>query len=165
MLKLNCPEGISVILISDHIPLSLYKPLCWSLFWYALCPFCNRLDEEERVGYFALIVFLMSCYCLLVTVSWIGPQSLIVVIPEQSHFHFALLEVQRNRILKKKSTLCCFTLLLQGTVIHSPFLLILRKFHCFLHIFQTTHLNLIAYIEYWNRSLNTNKSQLFDQTN
>ena len=25
--------------------------------------FCNHLDEEERAGCFALIVFLMSCYC------------------------------------------------------------------------------------------------------
>ena len=31
-----------------------------------LCPFsnCNHLDEEEGTGCFALIVFLMSCYCL-----------------------------------------------------------------------------------------------------
>ena len=30
-----------------------------------LCPFlfCNHLDEEERTGCFADIVFQMSCYC------------------------------------------------------------------------------------------------------
>ena len=30
-----------------------------------LCPFlfCNYLDEEERAGCFAFIVFLLSCYC------------------------------------------------------------------------------------------------------
>ena len=25
--------------------------------------FCNHLDEEERAGYIAFIVFWMSCYC------------------------------------------------------------------------------------------------------
>ena len=30
-----------------------------------LCPFwfCNHLDEEERAGCFAFIVFPISCYC------------------------------------------------------------------------------------------------------
>ena len=30
-----------------------------------LCPFwfCNHLDEEERAGCFASLVFRMSCYC------------------------------------------------------------------------------------------------------
>ena len=30
-----------------------------------LCPFyfCNHLDEKERAGCFAFIVFWMSCYC------------------------------------------------------------------------------------------------------
>ena len=35
--------------------------LCWSLFWYALLyvfsSFINHLDEEERAGFFAFIVF------------------------------------------------------------------------------------------------------------
>ena len=35
--------------------------LCWSLFWYALfyvlSSFGNYLDEEERAGCFAFIVF------------------------------------------------------------------------------------------------------------
>ena len=31
----------------------------------ALCPFwfCNHIDEEEKAGCFAIIVFRMSCYC------------------------------------------------------------------------------------------------------
>ena len=28
------------------------------------CPFCNHLDEEERAGCFALVVFLMFSDCL-----------------------------------------------------------------------------------------------------
>ena len=28
-----------------------------------LSKFCNHLDEEERAGCFAFIVFQMSCYC------------------------------------------------------------------------------------------------------
>ena len=35
--------------------------LCWSLF--GMHYFFNDLDEEERAGFFALIVFHMSCYC------------------------------------------------------------------------------------------------------
>ena len=39
---------------------------CWSLFWCALlCVLlvCNHLDKKERAGYFAFIVFRMSCHC------------------------------------------------------------------------------------------------------
>ena len=33
---------------------------------FTLCPFkfCNHIDEEDRAGCFALIVFQMSCYCI-----------------------------------------------------------------------------------------------------
>ena len=50
----------------------MYRPLivgllCWSLFGYALpcvfSSFCRHLDEEERAGCFAFIVFWISCYC------------------------------------------------------------------------------------------------------
>ena len=40
--------------------------LCSPLFWFALLLsflVCNHLDEEERAGCFAFIVFRMSCYC------------------------------------------------------------------------------------------------------
>ena len=39
--------------------------LVFVLVCITLCPieFCNHLDKEERAGCFALIVFLMSCYC------------------------------------------------------------------------------------------------------
>ena len=36
--------------------------LCWSMFWYALL-YGKHLDEEERAGCLAFIVFQMSCYC------------------------------------------------------------------------------------------------------
>ena len=48
---------------TDFVLLLLISPIVlWcSLFWYALF-FCNHLDEEERAGCFAFIVFRMSCY-------------------------------------------------------------------------------------------------------
>ena len=54
------PEGIYSI--QQYIRIYL----CWSLFvCITLCPFevCNHLDEEERTGCFAFIVFWISCYC------------------------------------------------------------------------------------------------------
>ena len=38
--------------------------LVFVLICITLCPFqfCNRLDEKERAGYFAFIVFWISCY-------------------------------------------------------------------------------------------------------
>ena len=42
------------------------RPGVLVLVCITLCPFSksNHLDEEEGTGCFALIVFLMSCYCL-----------------------------------------------------------------------------------------------------
>ena len=39
--------------------------LVFVLVWINLRPFwfCNHLDEEERAGCFAVIVFRISCYC------------------------------------------------------------------------------------------------------
>ena len=41
--------------------------LCWSLFWYVslyvLSSFEIHLNEEERAGCFAFVVFQMSCCC------------------------------------------------------------------------------------------------------
>ena len=39
--------------------------LVFVLVCNTLCPFkfCTHLDEEERSGCFAFIVFCMSCYC------------------------------------------------------------------------------------------------------
>ena len=43
--------------------------LCSSLFWYGLLYFLSSLaitmylDEEEKAGSFAFIVFWMSCHC------------------------------------------------------------------------------------------------------
>ena len=35
------------------------------LLFITLCPFwfCSQIDEEERAGCFAFIVYRMSCYC------------------------------------------------------------------------------------------------------
>ena len=37
--------------------------LCLYSFWYALLYVLSNLDEEEKVGCFAFIVFRVSCYC------------------------------------------------------------------------------------------------------
>ena len=66
--------------------------LRWSLFWYALLMsflVCNYLDEEERAGCFAFIVFWMSCHCkcpvaLPHGVPWVGLQCVIVVFPDHT---------------------------------------------------------------------------------
>ena len=60
-------KAVAVLMFLTHcfIYLTLFVGvMCRYLFCYAfLCPFefCNHLDEEERAGCFALIIFLMSC--------------------------------------------------------------------------------------------------------
>ena len=48
---------------------------------------CNHKAEEERVGCFTLIVFLLlcGCQCLLVMVPWVGLWSVIVAFPDHTH--------------------------------------------------------------------------------
>ena len=60
---------VLLLLIHCFMYLPLFVGFCaWSLFRSAILSilscFCNLLDEEERVGCFALIVFPMPCYCL-----------------------------------------------------------------------------------------------------
>ena len=54
-----------IVVFPDHSHLLFF--CVWSLFCYAvlsvLSSFCNHLKEEERVGCFSLIVFVMSCDC------------------------------------------------------------------------------------------------------
>ena len=52
---------------------------------------CNHLDEEERVGCFAFIVFLMpsvNVLWLFLMVPWVGLQFVIVVFPDHTHLLF-----------------------------------------------------------------------------
>ena len=63
-------------LVSKHIMTSLSESpclimlmvssvfgLCFGMHYLVSFLVCNHLDEEDRASYFALIVFLMSCYC------------------------------------------------------------------------------------------------------
>ena len=54
--------------------------------------FLNHLEEEERAGCFAFIVFRMSCYCnvpwLFLTMPWAGLQCVVVVFPDHTHLLF-----------------------------------------------------------------------------
>ena len=55
-----------------------------------------HLDEEERAGYFTLIIFLESCGYFLwifLTVPWVGLQCMIVVFPEHTHFFHTFMNV------------------------------------------------------------------------
>ena len=46
--------------------------------------FCNHLAEEERAGCFILIAFLIFP-CLLLTVVWVGLQSVLVGFPGHTY--------------------------------------------------------------------------------
>ena len=37
--------------------------LCFGMHYFMSFLFCNHLDENERAGCFAFVVFWMSCYC------------------------------------------------------------------------------------------------------
>ena len=54
--------------------------------------FCNHLNEEERAGCLAFIVFgcldTVSVLWLFLTVPWVGLQFVIVVFPDYTHYFF-----------------------------------------------------------------------------
>ena len=81
--------------------------LCWSLFWYALLyalsRFCNQLGEGEKSGCFALIVFLLPCYCLC-SVPWIGLQCVIVVFHDHTQLLFEINGLRLDNIWILNST-------------------------------------------------------------
>ena len=64
-----------------------------NLFWYALlCVLScgNHLDEKERAGFFAMIVFLVSCYLTICSVALPhGLQCVIVVFLDHTYFLLA----------------------------------------------------------------------------
>ena len=66
--------------------------LCWSLFWKALLYVLSKLhlDEEERAGCFAFIVFWMSCYCICPVALPRGAMGVIVVFPDHTHLRFEI---------------------------------------------------------------------------
>ena len=79
--------------------ISLFLVFCvWSLFCFVIqclvsCLALNHLDEEERAGYFTLIVFLMFCdcysvLCVFLTLPWVDLQCVIVIFPDQTHLLF-----------------------------------------------------------------------------
>ena len=63
----------------------------WSLLCYAF-HFHNHLAEEERAGYFILIVFLLlrgfGALSLFLMVSWVRLQCVIVAFPGNTHLPF-----------------------------------------------------------------------------
>ena len=54
----------------------------------------NHLDEDERAGCFAVIVFWMSCYCTCLVAlpqcGVVGLQFVIVVFPDHTHLLFVI---------------------------------------------------------------------------
>ena len=73
--------------------------LVFVLVCITLCPFqfCNHLDEEDRAGCFAFIVFWMSCNCKCPGALPHGAlgclQFVIVVFPDHTHLLFHMLEL------------------------------------------------------------------------
>ena len=68
------------------------RVLCLSLICYALLcvhsSFLNHLEEEEKTGYFAIIVLqivTINVLWLFITVPWVGPQCVFVVFPDHTH--------------------------------------------------------------------------------
>ena len=91
--------------------------LVFVLVCITLCPFsiCNHLDEEDRVGCFALLSFLclitVNFLWFFLTVSWAGLQFVIVVFPDHTHLHFSNLIYTTDEVFSenredRKSCFC-----------------------------------------------------------
>ena len=51
------------VLYTSHCLWGFCAGLCYGMRYFMSFLACDHLDEEERAGCFAFIIFRMSCYC------------------------------------------------------------------------------------------------------